>query len=99
MATQTPLDPSAVAEGGRGLTAFLAYLGTRRLPFVASTDAIRPRYRARSSAAATHCQYENVMSDDLPVLCGRRRAVDARSDETVDGQKADCALTSSRPEC
>jgi hypothetical protein len=39
------------------------------------------------------------MSDDLPVLCGRRRAVDARSDETVDGQKADCALTSSRPEC
>ena len=104
MATQTPLDPSAVAEGGRGLTAFLAYLGTRRLPFVASTDAIRPRYRARSSAAATHCQYEDVMSGDPPVRGGRRGAVDAWSDGTVDGRgdlepEVDCALTSSRPEC
>jgi len=64
MATHAPLDPSGVADGGRGLAAFLAYLGTRRSPFVGSTDAIRPRYRERSSAAATHCQYEDVMSGD-----------------------------------
>ena len=102
MATQTPLDPSGVAEGGRGLAAFLAYLGTMRSPFVISTDAIRPRYRKRSYAAATDCQHEDVMSGDPPVRCGHHGAVQARSDETDVrgdlGQEADCALTSSRLE-
>jgi hypothetical protein len=44
------------------------------------------------------------MSGDPPVRGGRRGAVDAWSDETVDGRgdlepEVDCALTSSRPEC
>ena len=104
-ATQAPLGSSGVAaEGGRGLAAFLVYLGTTRSPFAVSTDTIWPRYRERSSAVATHCQYEDVMRGDPPVRGGRRGAVDARSDETVDGrgdlgQEVDCALTSSRPEC
>jgi hypothetical protein len=98
-ATQAPLGPSGVAaEGWRGLAALLVYLGTTRSPFAASTDAIWPRYCERSSAVATHCQYEDVMSGDPPVRGGRRGAADARSDETVDGrrdlgQEVDCALT------
>jgi hypothetical protein len=71
-ATQAPLGPSGVAaQGWRGLAAFPVYLGTTRSPFAASTDAIWPRYRERSSAVATHCQYEDVMSGDP------RYAVDA----------------------
>jgi hypothetical protein len=99
--TQARVDPSGVAaEGGRGLAAFLVYLGTTRSLFTASTDAIWPRYRERSSATAMHCQYTGVMSGDPLVRGGRSGA----SDETVDGrgdlgQEVHCALTSSRPEC
>ena len=76
-ATQASLDPSRVAaEGGRDLAAFLVYLGTTRSPFAASTDAIWPRYRERASAAATHCEYEDVMSGDPPMRGRMKRWMD-----------------------
>src|SRR6185369_5787568 len=90
MATQAPLDPSGVVEGGRGLAAFLAYLGTRRSPFVGSTDAIRPRSRERSSAAVTHCQHGDVMNGDSTcALDAAERSMRSRMRRWMDGVMSD----------
>jgi hypothetical protein len=78
--THAPLGPSGVAaEGGRGLAAFLVYLGTTRSPFAASTDVPPGGHSERARPARPRPAREppDGGGDPLPDPLDRRQDPDA----------------------